>query len=209
MWIALIPALLAAPAAPAPTDSGEGAAVSSTEGAAASGDRKGAIEAGLTLAVPFAPLGPAPGLRVLGEVALVPRFTLGGEVMARLPGAAAGSLEDDALAEDLDWRTGLVVVAGGPRVAFAFGPLDELHGRVALAGGVAWVSQDTVTPVGRTHDAALTGWIAPQVGGLLPLGPGWLTADLHLTIAPASLLVLGPAPGGTAVGVAVGYRFAL
>ncbi|MES2644809.1 MAG: hypothetical protein V4850_35305 [Myxococcota bacterium] len=202
MWIAFVPALLAAPPAPAPTE-----APAEAKGAAAGAERAVALEAGLTLAIPFAPLGAAPGLRVLGEVALVPRFTLGGEAMVRLPGGAAGSLEDDALAEDLDWRTGLTVVAAGPRVAFAFGPLDGVHGRVALAGGVAWVAQDTFTSVGHTHDAVLTGWLSPQVGGLLPVGPGWLTVDLHGTIAPAPLLVLGPAPGGAAVGLSVGYRF--
>lgn len=214
MWIALVPALLAAPPAPpdepAPAPGADAAPAPATDGAPkADTDRAAALEAGLTLAVPFAPLGAAPGLRVLAEVALLPRLTLGGEAMARLPGGAAGSLEDDAMAEDLAWRTGLVVVAGGPRVAFAFGALDGVHGRVALAGGLAWVAQDTYTSVGHTHDAALTGWLAPQVGGLLPLGPGWLTVDLHGTIAPASLLVLGPAPGGAAVGLSVGYRLAL
>ncbi|MFZ5479656.1 MAG: hypothetical protein ACOZNI_23015 [Myxococcota bacterium] len=182
MWLTLATAALAAPAG---------------------------FEAGLTLAVPVGGVGPGPGLHLLGDVEVAPRLSLGAEVAARIPGVAAGDEEGDALAEELRWRTGLAVVAGGPRVAFAFGPADGLHGRAALAGGLAWVSQDTTTQVGRTHDAALTGWICPQIGGLLPLGPGLLTADLRFDVAPADLLVLGPSPGGTAPGIAVGYRLPL
>lgn len=200
MWLALVPALLAAdPAAP-------------TTGATApaEGGRVG-LEAGLTLAVPLptAGLGPGPGLRLLGEYAVIPRLGVGGELFGRVPGGAIGTLEHDRLGDDLEWRSGLTVLGGGPRVSYTFGPLDGFHGRAALAGGLAWVAQDTVTQVGRTHDAVLTGWIQPEVGGLVPLGPGDLTFDLLVPIAPAPLLVLGDAPGGTGVGLAVGYRFGL
>jgi hypothetical protein len=82
-----------------------------------------------------------------------------------------------------------------------------VHGRVGLAAGVAWVAQDTHTEVGVTHDATLTGWVEPQVGGVFPLGPGALTADLLVPIAPARLLVLGDVPGGTGVALAIGYRY--
>ncbi|MDP2306517.1 MAG: hypothetical protein Q8P18_10885 [Pseudomonadota bacterium] len=167
------------------------------------------LEAGLALALPVPPagLGPGPGLRILGDYAVTPRFSVGGEVYARIPTGARGSLEDEALSEDLDWVAGLSVVAGGARIAYdVLGAADGPRLRVALAGGVAWVALDTDTQVGRTHDAVLTVWVQPEVGALFPLGPGDITADLLVPIAPAELLVLGPAPGGTGIGLAVGYR---
>lgn len=168
-----------------------------------------AAEASFTLAAPVAGLGVGPGLRLLGEMNVVSRLGVGAEVAVRLPSSAGGSLSHETLAEDLDWSTGLFVAAGGPRVSWTIGDTARLHGRVALAGGVAWMRESTFTVVGTTTASALTGWVCPEVGGALPLGPGWLTADLLVPIAPAPLLVLGDGPGGTAPALAVGYRLAL
>ncbi|MDP2312215.1 MAG: hypothetical protein Q8P41_04865, partial [Pseudomonadota bacterium] len=167
------------------------------------------LEAGLTLTMPVPPagLGPGPGLRILGDYAVVPRLTVGAELSARIPTGARDTLEHESLSEDLDWTAGLTMLAGGVRVGYQIvGEADGPRLRVGLAGGVALVTLDVDTQVGRTHDAVLTGWVQPEVGGLFPLGPGDLTADLIVPIAPAELLVLGPAPGGTGMGLAVGYR---
>ncbi len=204
MWSLLFSAALAAPTAPAGADD---AAIPAEPASRPAIGLEGGLS--LTVPVPFAGLGPGPGLRFVGDVAVIERLTVGLELGARFPGVAAATLSDRALGEDLEWRTSLTVLSGGARVAYAFGPLDGLHGRVALAGGVAWLAQDTVTQVGTTHDAVLTGWIQPEVGALYPLGPGALTGDLIVPVAPADLLVSRWVPAGTGVAFVVGYRFEL
>lgn len=200
--LAALPAFAADPAPGAPAPGGP-APASSPGGAVG-------VEAGLTLATPIAGLGVGPGLRLLADAPVAnDRLSVGGEIAVRLPSTASGTLSDPALAEPLEWRSGLAVVAGGARAAYAIGPVEDLHGRVALAGGVAWVAQHTETQVGDTDDRALTGWICPELGVVVPLGPGALTADVLVPVAPASLLVLGDAPGGTAPALSVGWRMAL
>ena len=163
-----------------------------------------ALEAGPHVALPHARLGLAPGLRLLGEIEATDGLWLGVEGEARLPGAGTTDLRGPNLVDPVDLRSSQTAWSAAGRIDWIPTGDAELRPRVGMALGAARLIQASRTDAGVSREAASSLWLKPELGALLTVGPGFLTAGAYWAIAPTRMETLGGA--GNAVGLGVSWR---
>ena len=166
-----------------------------------------AVEAGATLSLPHANLGPGPGLRILGELSPQENIFVGIEADARAAGSSSVTLSGPELNGDIDLKTGQSQLALGLRGSYIAGDEEGISYRGGLSLGAARLTQAVHSDAGKSTERLSSLWIRPEGGVLMTLGPGRLTASLYWNLAPANLEILGK--GGSTLGLGVGYRIAL
>lgn len=165
------------------------------------------LEGGVSLGMPHAGLGPAPGFRALVDVEVAETVWVGGEGDLRLPGAAKVDLSAPELVNDVEIRTGQTGLALGARAAWTPGDAEGLRWRLGGALGATRLIQAVTSDAGTSREAASTLWLRPEGGILYAFGKSHLTASLYWSLAPARLDVLDG--GGNVLGILVGFRHEL